>query len=144
VNISAPFIARPVATVLLTIGLALGGAAAFNASARGAAAEDRRARHLRFGQSARRQSGSDGCTVATPLERHLGAIADVDDMTSTSNVGSTQHPADVRYRPRHRRRRPRRAGRDRRRACRSALGADQQSLVSQGQQLPVSGHDHSA
>jgi multidrug efflux pump len=28
-------------------------------------------------------------TVATPLERHLGAIADVDDMTSNSNVGSS-------------------------------------------------------
>ncbi len=28
-------------------------------------------------------------SVATPLERHLGAIADVDDMTSTSSVGST-------------------------------------------------------
>jgi multidrug efflux pump len=28
-------------------------------------------------------------TVATPLERHLGAISDVDDMTSTSSVGST-------------------------------------------------------
>ena len=28
-------------------------------------------------------------SVATPLERHLGAIADVDDMTSRSSVGST-------------------------------------------------------
>jgi multidrug efflux pump len=28
-------------------------------------------------------------SVATPLERHLGAIADVDDMTSTSYVGLT-------------------------------------------------------
>ncbi len=28
-------------------------------------------------------------TVATPLERHLGAIADVDDMTSNSSVGTT-------------------------------------------------------
>jgi multidrug efflux pump len=28
-------------------------------------------------------------SVATPLERRLGAIADVDDMTSTSSVGST-------------------------------------------------------
>jgi multidrug efflux pump len=28
-------------------------------------------------------------TVATPLERHLGAIADVDDMTSTSRVGTS-------------------------------------------------------
>jgi multidrug efflux pump len=89
VNISAPFIGRPVATTLLTIGLALGGAAAFNflpvaplpkidvpaifvsASLPGASPEVMAA------------------TVATPLERHLGAIADVDDMTSTSNVGST-------------------------------------------------------
>ena len=88
-NISAPFIARPVATVLLTIGLALGGAAAFNflpvaplpkidvpaifvsANLPGASPEVMAA------------------TVATPLERHLGAIADVDDMTSTSNVGSS-------------------------------------------------------
>ena len=28
-------------------------------------------------------------TVATPLERHLGAIADVDDMTSTNGVGTS-------------------------------------------------------
>ena len=28
-------------------------------------------------------------TVATPLERHLGAIADVDDMTSSSGVGTS-------------------------------------------------------
>ena len=28
-------------------------------------------------------------SVATPLERHLGAIADVDDMTSRSSVGTT-------------------------------------------------------
>ena len=28
-------------------------------------------------------------SVATPLERHLGAIADVDEMTSSSSVGST-------------------------------------------------------
>ncbi|HEY4339113.1 MAG TPA: efflux RND transporter permease subunit [Steroidobacteraceae bacterium] len=88
-NISAPFIARPVATILLTIGLALAGAAAFNllpvaplpkidvpaifvsASLPGASPEVMAA------------------TVATPLERHLGAIADVDDMTSNSNVGSS-------------------------------------------------------
>jgi multidrug efflux pump len=29
-------------------------------------------------------------SVATPLERHLGAIADVDEMTSSSSVGSTR------------------------------------------------------
>ncbi|MFI4891339.1 MAG: efflux RND transporter permease subunit [Steroidobacterales bacterium] len=88
-NISAPFIARPVATTLLTIGVALCGAAAFmllpvaplpridvpaifvSASLPGASPEVMAA------------------TVATPLERHLGAIADVDDMTSTSGVGTS-------------------------------------------------------
>jgi multidrug efflux pump len=88
VNISAPFIARPVATILLTLGVALAGAAAFtllpvaplpkidapaifvSASLPGASPEVM------------------ASTVATPLERHLGAIADVDDMTSSSNTGS--------------------------------------------------------
>ena len=88
-NISAPFIARPVATILLTIGVALAGIATFtllpvaplpridvpaifvSASLPGASPEVM------------------ASTVATPLERHLGAIADVDDMTSTSSVGST-------------------------------------------------------
>jgi multidrug efflux pump len=88
-NISAPFIARPVATTLLTIGVALAGAAAFlllpvaplpkieapvifvSASLPGASPEVMAA------------------TVATPLERHLGAIADVDEMTSNSNIGSS-------------------------------------------------------
>jgi multidrug efflux pump len=89
VNISAPFIVRPVATLLLTIGVALTGVVAFtllpvaplpnidvpainvSASLPGASPEVM------------------ASTVATPLERHLGAIADVDDMTSTSSVGST-------------------------------------------------------
>ena len=85
-NISAPFIARPVATTLLTLGVALAGAAAFtllpvlpkieapaifvSASLPGASPEVM------------------ASSVATPLERHLGAIADVDDMTSSSSVGS--------------------------------------------------------
>ena len=76
-------------------------------------------------------------TVATPLERHLGAIADVDDMTSTSSVGNTQHPAHLWPRSRHRRRGARRAGRDRRGARRPALVADAQPLLSQAQQLQL-------
>jgi multidrug efflux pump len=89
VNISAPFIARPVATILLTFGVALCGIIAFtllpvaplpkidapaifvSASLPGASPEVM------------------ASSVATPLERHLGAIADVDDMTSRSSVGST-------------------------------------------------------
>jgi multidrug efflux pump len=89
VNISLPFIARPVATTLLTLGIALVGAIAFpllpvaslpkidapaifvSASLPGASPEVM------------------ASSVATPLERHLGAIADVDDMTSYSSLGST-------------------------------------------------------
>ena len=88
-NLSAPFIARPVATTLLTLGVALAGVMAFSllpvaplpkidapaifvsASIPGASPEVM------------------ASSVATPLERHLGAIADVDDMTSTSSVGNT-------------------------------------------------------
>ena len=87
---STPFIRRPVATTLLTFGLAAAGAVAFfmlpvsplpqvdfptisvRATLPGASPED------------------VATTVATPLERHLGHIADVTEMTSSSTVGSTR------------------------------------------------------
>jgi multidrug efflux pump len=90
VNISAPFIARPVATTLLTLGVALAGAIAFlllpvsplpqvdyptisvRASMPGASPETMAA------------------TVATPLERALGRIAGVTEITSSSSLGSTR------------------------------------------------------
>jgi multidrug efflux pump len=87
---STPFIRRPVATTLLTFGLAAAGAVAFfklpvsplpqvdfptisvQATLPGASPED------------------VAQTVASPLERHLGQIADVTEMTSSSSVGSTR------------------------------------------------------
>jgi multidrug efflux pump len=90
VNISAPFIARPVATTLLTLGIALAGIFAFfklpvsplpqidfptitvNAILPGASPD------------------TVATSVASPLERHLGQIADVTQMTSTSSVGSAR------------------------------------------------------
>ena len=84
------FIRRPIATTLLAIGLALAGCGALfllpvaplpnidlptivvGASMAGAAPEVM------------------SNTVATPLERHLGSIAGVTDMTSSSNTGSTR------------------------------------------------------
>ncbi|HWC61998.1 MAG TPA: efflux RND transporter permease subunit [Rhizomicrobium sp.] len=84
------FICRPVATTLLAIGLALAGMGAFfllpvsplpnidiptlvvQASMPGASPE------------------TMSTSVATPLERHLGSIAAVTEMTSRSSVGSTQ------------------------------------------------------
>ena len=89
-NLSTPFIRRPVATTLLTFGLALAGVVAFfqlpvsplpqvdfptisvQATLPGASPED------------------VATSVATPLERHLGQIADVTEMTSSSTVGSTR------------------------------------------------------
>src|SRR5262249_24817372 len=87
---STPFTRRPVATTLLTFGLAAAGAVAFfklpvsplpqvdfptisvQATLPGASPQD------------------VATTVAGPLERHLGQIADVTEMTSTSSVGSAR------------------------------------------------------
>jgi multidrug efflux pump len=89
VNISAPFIARPIATTLLTAGVVLCGAAAFMLLP---VAPLPRIDVPAIFVSANLPGASPevmAATVATPLERHLGAIADVDDMTSTSGVGTT-------------------------------------------------------
>ncbi len=88
-NLSAAFVRRPIGTTLLTIGIALAGIAAYfqlpvsplpqvdlptvNVSARlpGASPE------------------TMASSVATPLEKRLGRLADVSEMTSRSNVGGT-------------------------------------------------------
>jgi multidrug efflux pump len=88
-NISAPFIGRPVATILLTAGVALCGGAAFMLLP---VAPLPRIDVPAIFVSAQLPGASPevmASTVATPLERHLGAIADVDDMTSSSGVGTT-------------------------------------------------------
>ncbi len=88
-NLSAPFLKRPIGTALLTLGLAIAGAGAFfnlpvaplpqidiptisvSASLPGASPEVM------------------ASSVATPLEKRLGHIADVTEMTSSSSTGST-------------------------------------------------------
>ena len=88
-NISAPFIRRPVATTLLTVGVALCGAVAFVLLP--VAPLPRIDIPAIFVSAALPGASPEvmASTVATPLERHLGAIADVDDMTSTSGVGTS-------------------------------------------------------
>ncbi|CAM5576975.1 multidrug efflux pump [Aquamicrobium terrae] len=89
-NLSVPFIRRPVATTLLTFGVLMAGLVAFpllpvaplpavdypvisvQATLPGASPE------------------VVAQTVASPLERHLGQIADVNEMTSSSSVGSAR------------------------------------------------------
>ncbi|MBC7454711.1 MAG: efflux RND transporter permease subunit, partial [Massilia sp.] len=89
-NLSEPFVRRPIATVLLTIAIALAGIGAFfvlpvsplpqvdfpvisvSASLPGAS------------------PATMASSVATPLERRLGVIAGVNEMTSSSGAGSTR------------------------------------------------------
>ena len=89
-NLSEPFVRRPVATTLLTIGLALSGIGAFfvlpvsplpqvdfpvisvSAGIAGASPD------------------TMASSVATPLERRLGVISGVNEMTSSSSNGQTR------------------------------------------------------
>jgi multidrug efflux pump len=90
VNPSAPFIRRPVATTLLTLGIALAG---FFAYLRLPVAPLPQVDFPTISVQATMPGASPetmATTVATPLERHLGVIADVSQMTSSSTVGSTR------------------------------------------------------
>ena len=89
-NLSQPFVRRPIGTVLLTIGVALAGIGSFfvlpvsplpqvdfptisvSASLPGASPD------------------TMATSVATPLERHLGSISGVTEMTSSSQVGQAR------------------------------------------------------
>ena len=89
-NLSAPFIRRPVATTLLTIGLALSGIIAYSQLP---VAPLPQVDFPTISVQAQLPGASPevvATSVATPLERHLGVIADVTEMTSSSTVGSTR------------------------------------------------------
>ena len=93
-SISTPFIKRPVATTLITVAIAIAGAIAYtvlpasplpqvdfptiniNAGLPGASAEIM------------------ASSVATPLERQLGHIAGITEMTSSSQLGSSNITID--------------------------------------------------
>jgi multidrug efflux pump len=89
-NISAPFINRPVATTLLTIGIALAGVLAFWKLP---VAPLPQVDFPTISVSAQLPGASPetvATSVAEPLERHLGQIADVSEMTSQSGIGQTR------------------------------------------------------
>ncbi|MFE8596310.1 multidrug efflux RND transporter permease subunit [Archangium violaceum] len=88
-NLSAPFIGRPIATSLLAMGLALLGAVAFNLLP---VAPLPQVEFPTIAVQAQLPGASPevmATSVATPLERQLGRIAGITEMTSSSNLGST-------------------------------------------------------
>jgi multidrug efflux pump len=89
-NLSEPFVRRPVATVLLTIGLALAGIGAFFALPVSPLPQ---VDFPAISVSASLPGASPdtmASSVATPLERRLGTISGVNEMTSSSGNGSTR------------------------------------------------------
>ncbi|NGX99175.1 MAG: acriflavine resistance protein B, partial [Candidatus Afipia apatlaquensis] len=88
-SLSEPFIRRPVGTTLLAIGLFLVGAVAYNflpvASIPSVDFPSIRVSASRPGADPTIMSS----TVAAPLERRLGEIAGIDQITSTSSLGTT-------------------------------------------------------
>lgn len=88
-NFSAPFIRRPIGTTLLAIGLMLVGAVAYDflpvASLPSVEFPTIRVSASRPGADPETMAA----TVAAPLERRLGEIAGVTEMTSTSALGTS-------------------------------------------------------
>jgi multidrug efflux pump len=88
-NISEPFIHRPVATTLLTVAVAVAGAIAFNVLPVSPLPQ---VDFPTISVSASLPGGSAAImasSVATPLERQFGHIAGVTEMTSASSLGTT-------------------------------------------------------
>ncbi len=88
-NISAIFIYRPVATTLLTIGLALAGIVAFLQLPVAALPQVDFPTIMVQSSLPGASPETMAATVATPLERSLGRIAGITEMTSSSTLGST-------------------------------------------------------
>ncbi len=89
-NFSAPFVARPVATTLLTIGIALAGLLAYLRLPVAPLPQVDFPTILVTAMLPGASPDTVATSVAEPLERHLGQIADVTEMTSESSVGQTR------------------------------------------------------
>lgn len=89
-SLSSPFIHRPIATTLLAVGLALAGIVAFNLLPVSALPQ---VEFPTISVQATLPGASPetmATSVATPLERQLGWIAGITEMTSSSSLGNTR------------------------------------------------------
>src|SRR6476659_9257265 len=89
-NISAPFIARPIATVLLMIGLLLGGIVAYRLLPVAALPNVNYPTIQVTAQLPGADPQTMASSVATPLEEQFGQIPGITQMTSASALGFTQ------------------------------------------------------
>src|SRR5882757_265876 len=89
-NLSQPFIERPVATSLLTAGVFLAGAMAFFLLPVAALPQVDFPTIQVQANMAGASPETMAASVATPLERHLGQIAGLTAMRSTNTVGATE------------------------------------------------------
>src|SRR5487761_150786 len=88
-NISAPFIRRPVATTLLTVALLLSGALAYRMLPVSPLPDVVYPVIFVSAQLPGASPDTMASAVATPLERMFGRIAGITQMTSSSQLGST-------------------------------------------------------
>src|ERR1700732_2877258 len=88
-NISEPFIRRPIATTLLTIAIALAGAVAFRLLPVSPLPQVDFPTSTVGAQLPGASPETMASAVATPLERQFSRIAAVTEMTSSSSLGST-------------------------------------------------------
>jgi multidrug efflux pump len=89
-SFSSVFVRRPIATTLLTLGVALAGIVAFDSLPVSPLPQVDFPTISVRAQMPGASPQVMASTVATPLERHLGQIADVTEMTSSSSVGSAR------------------------------------------------------
>jgi hydrophobe/amphiphile efflux-1 (HAE1) family protein len=89
VSFSAPFIARPVATILLSIGLMLAGIVAYRFLPVAALPSVDIPTIVVIAARPGADPETMANSVAAPLERHLSEIAGVAEITSTSSIGNT-------------------------------------------------------
>ncbi|MGA8095562.1 MAG: efflux RND transporter permease subunit [Steroidobacteraceae bacterium] len=90
VNLSRPFVTRPVATTLLSCGLLLAGIIAYFLLPVAPLPEVDFPAIVVQAELPGASPETVATSVSTPLERHLSAIAGVEEMTSQSSVGSSQ------------------------------------------------------
>ena len=86
---SRPFILRPVATSLLMVGVLLAGPVGLQAAAHFRAAGSGLPHHSGADVLSRREPDVMASSVTAPLERQFGQIPGLNQMTSTSSMGSS-------------------------------------------------------